>query len=213
MLAACCAVFWILPLVRIASGEVRLNLRAARPSEASAALPHYHFVTGEKLIYGVSYSGTAQTDFRVLFEGKKQSADNSQPGPLGLAQSFKTAVQGQLLVTVVNVEDHNVVLAYNLRDAVVKLIVNGQEDGTDAEMIKNDLSRNVFAVLDLRGKVLSARFDSATSKLSQGFARALIGATQFVFPSEGSDELNQWETQEEDPNGQYVARYKRMNHR
>jgi len=41
----------------------------------------------------------------------------------------------------------------------------------------------------------------------------LIGLTQFVFPNEGSGGLNQWEAQEEDPNGQYVARYRRVNHR
>jgi len=36
---------------------------------------------------------------------------------------------------------------------------------------------------------------------------------QIVFSSEGSDKLNQWETHEEDPNGQYVAQYRRLNHR
>ena len=199
--------------MRIAAGEVHLNLRATHLSEVSAALLHYHFIAGKKLIYRVSYSGTAQSDFRVLFEDKNQAADKSQTEPLGLAQSFKTTMQGELLVTVVNVKDQTVVLAYNLRNAVVKLIANGQEDGTDAEIIKRDLSRNIFAVLNLRGKVLSVRFDSATGKLSQGFARALIGATQFVFPSEELDKQNQWETQEEDPNGQYVARYERVNHR
>src|SRR5437764_616695 len=125
MLALCCAVFWILPFVSIVAGEVRLNFRAAHPNEASAALPHYHFIAGKKLIYRVSYSGTAQTDFQVLFEDKNHSADKSQPGPLGLAQSFKTTMQGQLLVTVVNVKDHHVVLAYNLCNAVVNLIANG----------------------------------------------------------------------------------------
>jgi hypothetical protein len=213
MLMACCALSWLLPFVRIAASEMRLNVRAALPSQASVASPHYHFIAGRQFIYQVNYSGTALTDFRALLEDKNQSVDKSQPDPSGLAQSFKTTVKGQLLVTVVNVKDHNVVLAYSLRNADVRLIANGQEDGTDAEMIKTDLSRNIFAVLDRRGKVLSVRFDPAMSKLSQGFARGLISFTQFVFPSEGLDKVNQWEAQEEDLNGQYVARYERVNHR
>ena len=213
MFTAFSALFWLLPFVKIAASEVLLNVRAAVPSEASEASPHYHFIAGEKLVYRVSYNGAAQTDFHALFEDKNQSADKAPPAPAGFAQSFKTTVQGQLLVAVVNVKDHKVVLAYRLRNAIVKFIANGEEDDADAELIKSDLSRNIFAVLDPRGKVLSVRFDSATGKLSQGFARALIGAMQFVFSSEGSDKLNQWETNEEDTNGQYVARYQRVNHR
>ena len=132
MLAICCAVLWVLALARNGAGEVRVNSRAAHSSKASEALRHYHFIAGQKLTYTLSYVGSAQTNFQALFEDKNAAADRSQPGPLGLAQSFTTTVQGQLVVTVVNVKDHKVVLAYNLRNAVVKLIANGQEDGADA---------------------------------------------------------------------------------
>ena len=213
MRAACCGVLMILPFVRFAIGEVRLNFGAGHPHTVSVPLPHYHFIAGERLIYGVSYRGSARTDFRVLLAGENQAAGSSQPGPLGLAQSLKTTLQGQLLLTVVNVKGDHVVLAYRMRGARVQVIANGQEDGTDADTIKTDLSRDMFAALDLRGRVLSVRFDSATSKLSQGFARGLIAATQFVCPDKESEKLDQWETQEEDPNGRYAARYQRMNPR
>src|SRR5450432_4688995 len=121
MLAATgCALFWMLPFVRIAAGEVRLNLRSAHLSEAPAAIPHYHFIAGKQLIYRVSYSGAAQTDFQVLLADKNQAANKSQPESSVRAQSFKTTMEGQLLLTVVKVKDHNIVLAYNLRNAVVK---------------------------------------------------------------------------------------------
>jgi HEAT repeats len=213
ILAACCAMFCTVPFASIAAAGEQPSARAARPVEALAPPLRYRFVAGEKLIYRVSYGGIAQTDFRVLFGGQNQSAGNLQSGPLGLAQRIEVKVQGQLLVTVVEVKDHGVVLAYSLHDAVVKLIVNGQEEGANEATIKNDLSRDVFAALDPRGKVLSVRFDPATEKFSQNFARALLGATQFVLPGEGSGGLGEWQTQEEDPNGQYVARYLRLSRR
>src|SRR5947208_761577 len=153
MLTAYCAVFWMLPFMGIAAGEQRLSLRTDRPIKAFAALPHYQFIAGKESIYRVSYSGTAETDFGVLFKDEGKSADKSQSEPLGLAQSLKTSVQGQLAVTTLDCRDHKVVLVYSLRKAVVKLIANGQDDGTDAEIIRNDLSRDIFAVLDLKGKV------------------------------------------------------------
>ena len=188
----------MLPFVSVAASE-------------GSALPQYRFVTGKQLIYRVNYSGVAQTDFQVLFDGGNQSADKSQPSPLGLAQSLEITLQGQLVVTILDHKNDDIVLAYNLRNAIVKLITNGQDDGPDADKIRNDLSRDVFAVLNRQGKVLSVRFDSATSKLSQSFARSLIGLTQFVFPNDRLDKLNQWKTQEEDPNGRYVAQYRRVN--
>jgi len=72
----------MLPFTGIAASEQRLTLRADRPSEAAAAWPHYHFIAGKELIYRVSYSGTAQTDFGVLFKDKNKSADKSQSEPL-----------------------------------------------------------------------------------------------------------------------------------
>jgi len=62
------------------------------------------------------------------------------------------------VITIVNVEGRNVVLAYNLRKAVVKLIANGQDDGTDAEIIKNDLSRDI-----LRSSTCKVKFSTFDS--------------------------------------------------
>ena len=103
------------------------------------------------------------------------------------------------------------VLAYNLPDASVTLFTNDNEDTADAQAIRNDLRRDVFAVVDRQGKVLSLRFDAATSQISRNFARTLIAATQFVFLPQQRACLNQWETQEEDANGGYVAHYRCLN--
>src|SRR5579885_1550669 len=206
-LFAFCVVFCLLTFVIFAASEAGWRFSAAQVNETPSTVPYYRFIAGEESIYKVRYSGTAQTDFRELFDDKNQSANKSQSGPLGLAQSLNTSVQGQLSITVIEVKDGKVLVAYSLHNAAVKLIVNDQDDIADAETIRGDLERNIFGVLNSQGKVLSVRFDTKTGKLSQSFARALIAAIQFVFPDDGSGKLNQWETQEDDPNGQYVARY------
>ena len=199
-LAAYCVVFWLLLFVKVALGAAHPPLQAAHPTQAGATSLRDHFVAGQRLTYKMSYRGNGQTDFSVLFQS--QRAEGLQSGPAGLAQSIRTSAQGRLVITVVEIRRDALVLAYNLPDASVTLFTNDNEDTADAQAIRNDLRRDVFAVVDRQGKVLSLRFDAATSQISRNFARTLIAATQFVFLPQQRACLNQWETQEEDANGQ-----------
>jgi hypothetical protein len=55
--------------------------------------------------------------------------------------------------------------------------------------------------------VRSVLFDAGTASPSQSFGRTLLSLTQFVFPDDPDARTDQWESSEEGPSGQYVARY------
>jgi len=202
--AALCVILAVLQLSRIASCEARAIPKRALSATSSVSLAStgYHFAIAQRMIYWLYYTSASESDFGPLLGSEKE-----QPNPLGLAQSFKTSVQGQLTISVLDIQGDNVLIAFSLRNSAIQLIANGQPAQAEADTIKKDLSREIFAELDLQGKVLSVRFDPVTNSLSHNFARALIAVTQFVFPSALSPNRSQWETQEDDPNGQYVARY------
>jgi HEAT repeat protein len=203
---ALCVIAVVCQPATYASSEIPPNANAAE----SPSL-RYHFISGERLIYRLNYASASESDFRALFEDKNETAAESQAGPLGLVQSFNTTVRGEFTISVVHVNAENITVAYSLRNCAINLVANGENDQTDADAIRKDLSRDVFAVVDLDGKVISVRFNPATKKLSQSFARAIIAATQFVFSSD-QPSMGQWEVREDDPNGEYVAKYERLGH-
>jgi hypothetical protein len=204
--AALCVLAVVLQLSRIASGEARSIPKAALSSAAlvSPAPAVYHFTVAERIFYRLYYTSASESNFGPLLGAGDQKA---QPSPLGVAQSFRTTVQAEFTVSVLDLFSDNVLVAYSLRNSAVRLIANGQAADAEAETIKKDLGRDVFALVSRQGKVLSVRCDPAANTISQNFARALIAVTQFVFPSTPSSNRSQWETQEDDPNGQYIARY------
>ena len=201
--AALCVIAVVLKLSTIASCDTQSIPKAALSATASVSLVPavYHFAIAERMIYRIYYTSASESDFSQVLGNQKQQ------NPLGLAQSFKTTVQGQLTISILDIQGDNVLIAFSLRNLMIRLIANGQAAATDADTIEKDLSREIFANVSLQGKVRSIRFDPVTNKLSQNFARALIAVTQFVFPSALSPSRSQWETQEDDPNGQYIARY------
>jgi hypothetical protein len=167
----------------------------------------YRFVPGERTVYKLDYTSASASDFRALFQDQKSTSETTQASPLSLAQSFRTSVHGELTATVLERGADSALIAYSLRKPDVRLIANGQASVTEAERIRADLSRDVFAAVSLQGSVLQVRFDAGVGDLSQSFARAILAVTQFVLPGGLAPDLRQWETQEDDPNGHYIARY------
>jgi HEAT repeat protein len=157
------------------------------------------------LAYDLHYVSESSSDLRVLFADKSGASKDSQQS--GLVQSFKTDVRGEFVVTVLDRDDLRSVVSYQLRNSVVRLIANGQEAHSEAEIISADLNHNIFAEVNPQGRVLSVRFDPSVGNLSQSFARSIIALTQFCSPASQTSELEKWEVQEDDPAGQYIARY------
>ncbi len=178
-------------------------------------LPAYRFVVGQRLVYKLDYRNLANSDLRVLFGDLKDgnnSQNNSNPSVNAtFVNDFNNQVQGNLVITVLEQKGDRIFVSYNFSNPVVKITANGQQVTEQAQLIQTDLSREIFATLDAQGKVLTVRFDPNTSDIAQNFARTLLASIQFVTAktqiSSGELSSNEWTTQEEDPNGEYIARY------
>lgn len=181
----------------------RVATAAAEESDGSLS----RFVPGERVIYAIDYINTSPSDFQKLFSSKESASTSKGTFSSGLAHSFETTVHADLVTTVLNKKGARATIVYGLRNPVVTVTANGQGAVAEAEKIQAELSRNVFAEADLQGRVLSVRFDTTVSSISQGFARAIIAGTQFVFPGTQASELRRWEVNEDDTTGQCVALY------
>jgi len=188
------------------SAQPDRQLAETPTSESPTANPLVHrFVVGERLIYRLDYASSSSYDLQSLF-GQPPSA-NRGATPSSLAQSFETSAQGELTATVIGRQGDHVLIAYSLRQPKVSLTANGQEASAQAEAVSAALNRNLFAQVNSQGRVIAVLVEPGASNLAQTFARALLAATQFTLPDEPAAGRQNWETQEDDPNGQFVARY------
>ncbi|MFL6277755.1 MAG: HEAT repeat domain-containing protein [Blastocatellia bacterium] len=203
ILAMICALLWLSAARPPVSATAAQRQPSGRPASSSVALA-YRFVAGERAVYRLHYASASAADFSVLFGDQQPTGAPSQAA---LATTFKSVVDGELSAAVLSRQGNSYVIVYRLRHATVSFAANGQPSADQAEAIKRDLERDLFAQVNRQGKVLTVWLDPAAADLSQNFARALIALAQFVLPDSASAQP-QWETQEDDPNGQYVARYR-----
>jgi hypothetical protein len=125
-----------------------------------------------------------------------------------LAHSFMSYLGGELVMTVLDKSDAGFLVAYSVRDPVVKMEAQGQQDEAQLEKVRNDLTRPVFAVVSRQGRILSLRLDPSAEALSQNFIKATLATTEFVLAADNNPaRSHRWEAEEEDGNGSYVAAY------
>ena len=169
-------------------------------------LPVYQFTPGQRLIYKIDYQNSSKSDLRVLFQDIKTNNSAAPTGANTFTNDFQVSLQGQLVITVIEQKDDKIFVSYSLPNSAIKIISSGQEAVEQGQLIQEDLKQEIFATLNSQGKVISVSFDPNVSSIAQNFARTILGITQFVTPSSNRNASN-WETQEDDPNGKYIARY------
>jgi hypothetical protein len=170
-------------------------------------LPAYRLVPGERICYRLDYTGTSRLDLQGLFRGKSSVTGRELVPASGLVRTYKTTVQGELVSTVLATDARGGVIAYHLRRPSVSVEVNGQATDIPAEAIQRETSRDVFALVNLQGRVLSVQFDPAVGEFARGIARVLLAGIQFVLPTPERTDLRQWVIQEDDRAGRYIAHY------
>ncbi len=198
-----CAMLTLLIWPFPAGASIAKHQSAPKPAANNQAALVYRFVPGQRIIYRLYYNNSSAADFRVLFADHKPS---DAPVQSNLASSFKTAIEGEMTATVLENRNDGAIIVYSLRKLAMNLAVSGQPYG-DQAAIRHNLERNIFALVNQQGKVVSVWLDPESDETSQNFARALLAITQFVLPDPKSPAQPQWEAQEDDPNGQYIARY------
>jgi Lipoprotein amino terminal region len=188
-------------------GELPTSFAAALSGQSGIA-PAYKFNVGQQLVYKLDYRNSASSDLRALFSDLKKSgeANANSTAPNSFVSAFENHVQADLVMTIVAQRPEGWLVSYQLRDPIVQINASGQEIKEQAQLVQQDLSQVIVATIDPQGKILTLRFAPNTSKIAQSFARTVFASVQFVTPPK-SGSSGSWETQEEDPNGQYIAQY------
>jgi HEAT repeat protein len=180
---------------------------AVTPHEETTNLPlAYRFVPGQRLVFTLDYHNDSHADLRRLFEDIR-SRGQEQPQMSPMTYAFDISVQGNLTATVLEDLGQQVLLAYTMDNPRVRFMVNGQDASTDAQAVEGDLARDLFVLVTPEGRALSLRFDPNTRDFSKGFARAILSLTQFVLPSKETAHAEQWQTEEDDQSGHFLAQY------
>jgi Lipoprotein amino terminal region len=188
-------------------GELPTSFAAALSGQSGIA-PAYKFKVGQQLVYKLDYRNSASSDLRALFSDLKKSgeANANSTAPNSFVSAFENHVQADLVMTIVAQRPEGWLVCYQLRDPIVQINASGQEIKEQAQLVQQDLSQAIVATIDPQGKILTLRFAPNTSKIAQSFARTVFASVQFVTPPQ-SGSSGSWETQESDPNGQYIAQY------
>ncbi|MEM7556247.1 MAG: HEAT repeat domain-containing protein, partial [Cyanobacteria bacterium P01_A01_bin.84] len=168
--------------------------------------PVYKFTPGQSFTYKINYQNISTSDLRVLFNQNQTSENNSSAGVNSFVNNFQISILGELVVTVLQKQGNNILVSQRLQNSQVKIISSGQEIIQQAQLIQNDLQREIFTTLNSQGKLMTVRFDPVVSEIAQNFGRSLLGLAQFVTPNE-EVKNGEWKTLEGNPNGEYIARY------
>jgi hypothetical protein len=145
-----------------------------------------------RLLYRFEYSSSSLTNPGVLL-GKPEAAGRS------------TTIQSSLTANLAIGVGDQVTFLFEAPHVVFQ--VNGQEAPTQANEIARGLSTVAVVSVRADGKIESVRFAEGLSHLTRTYAQTLLSMIQFV----ASDpEAQDWESAEEDPNGTYAAKYKRI---
>ena len=166
----------------------------------------YGFVPSDRIVYQIQYESDSYLNFTGLFKGQRLS-DQAVAGAPGLAQSMSTSLRGELISTVIKREKDTLWVVCHLDGHGVTVSVNGQKAAEQAEAIRNALYKEVWILLNSKGKIQSLRFSPDIVTQSKGYFQALLAMAQFVFAEKGSLDLKEWEVKEEDLNGNYIAHY------
>jgi hypothetical protein len=179
------------PKLAVASEAVTEPLPAP-----SLSLPTPHPVDdapilGSRRVYDVDFSQT------VLI-GASKDADG------GAAESSALVKGLHASWSLVLVKHTETSLRYRGVLSDVSAHANGQ--AYPAGDLLNDFNRPFFFDTDANGKVLSVAFDKASGTDARHTIKALVAASQVAVHMDGPDT---WTTHEQDPTGEYEARYTR----
>jgi hypothetical protein len=149
---------------------------------------------GSRRGYEVDFSQT------VILAANKDSAADGGAGE-------NTALIKGLHATwsIVLVASTGSTLRYRAALSEVKAEANGQPYPAGDQL--SDFSRPFFFETDSEGTVLSVAFDKACGTDARRTIKALVAASQVAVRLEGPDS---WTTHEQDPTGEYEARYSRQ---
>jgi hypothetical protein len=159
----------------------------------------HRFRPGEQLVFRLEYGSVSAANLTGLTAGGEPAKDRQE------AQTALLNLQTDLHATVLEANDDGAWVAFALANPEIEMAVNGQLALEQMDALKEDLGKEWIARVDARGRIRSLHLDSRVQSTSHTLVRALLAATQVVFPDDPA--ATAWETHEDDPHGDYRASY------
>ena len=167
----------------------------------------YRLVPLDRIVYKIEYGSDSSLDFSSLLKDQGSPHGKVERAP-GIPQFLYSSIVGELVGKVIEKRGDDLLIAYHLNGHAFTLSINGQKAVEQEKIIRNDLGKEVYVRMNSRGKIQSLRFDPDIMNLSKGYFQALLAMSQIVFAEKGGPDIAEWEVQEEDLGGSYVARYR-----
>jgi len=173
---------------------------------SSPAKSVWKLAPGDRLIYQLKYASDSFTDLQALYGSL--AAQRELPGQSVAPRAFRVTVEAKAVLTAIQRTDEITIVGFRFAEAHIN-VTSGDESGMDAminvDAVQRELARDTFGEIDSAGRIKSVLFDAGQSSASRNFVRALLGLMQFARPENAA--ARQWEVREDDPSGEYQARY------
>ena len=193
------------------SGAARAGLLAGIVSfsiATSQARPSpllYSFKPATRLTYELVHDTGSASDFGEAVPKSTAAAPALVTSPL--THSFRTSLKTQMSLTVLREAPEGFLVCYSLSEPELALTAFTEVDPAKLAIIRRELTANTFAIISPQGRILSLWLDPSLHELSRNFIKAALAITQFVLPTGDVSSPSDWNAEEDDPNGSYIARY------
>lgn len=170
---------------------------------------------GERRVYSFAYDSTAASELNSVLAGSGAEGAGAQSG-IGF-YDIETSASGEMLVTLLRPAKAPMpaLASVKLRRLALRLSLNSEPAPAQARHLIANLGHELWVAVNASGRIQGVRFDPALQNdpiaaTSGGYARAMLGFCQWVFPARpDAREGEAWSSLEDDPNGAYRAHYSR----
>ncbi len=115
----------------------------------------------------------------------------------------EATINCQITKTVLKESRDSTVVAFQLHN--MELAIRNNDVSLNNDVLRYDVMRPVFAILNNNGKIGSVRIDTSISQAASSLVKEIISRLQFVTPGK---RMKQWQTQEANSLGIFQADYR-----
>jgi hypothetical protein len=190
-------------------GSGWLPLGDSRTLAPEGKAGYYRLQSGTQIVHCIKYRSEGATDFRAVFGSQNDQTKGNRKAP-ALSQKFSSEASGDRRITIIEWKDGAWLAAVHMENFEILYAVNDQRNSVQEQVLRSEISQDLFVRITPEGKILSLRFPPSSGNFSKGYVQTLLGLTQFVFPENEIPADGRWEVEEENTGGQSIALYERL---
>lgn len=166
---------------------------------------------GQRLVAEVNYRNQGQSDLRPLFNDlqQEQGDDTGAIAAPGMVRTVQAELNGPLELTMLYRGDAYAVLFVRMSGLRSRLAVDGRSSSQSDSAVKAMLAAGAWLRLGADGTVQGVWFARQPDRIARSLITTLLALLQQAAPS--APDQRQWEQEEQDQAGRYLASYQREN--